>query len=110
MPRLDAEVAVLLTSVELDDLLLLEEIRKVLSFGKGDDFPAELSYIRLHVCGNACAFKVIVSCDPSACRSIAESELWARPWRLLRVGAPAVPSEGVHLIRVGATALLTYRL
>src|ERR1019366_2605996 len=60
-----------LASVIFDDLLLLEELRKILSFRQSDDLAFEILNVRIDISRNWSAFKVICSGHSPADFSIA---------------------------------------
>src|SRR5438046_352276 len=55
-----------LARVEFYDLRLLEELRKVLALGQGDDLASELRVVGIHISWNRGAFIVVVASDPAA--------------------------------------------
>lgn len=59
-------------SVELDDLLLLEELGEVFSLGESDDFALHVLHIGFDVSRDCSAFVVVVSSDVSARLSISD--------------------------------------
>jgi hypothetical protein len=82
----------LLSSVEFDDLLLLEEGGEVLSFRKGDDLASELRHIWLHISRDSRTLEVIVSSDAAACRSVSDFDRIAN----LQLEARDVDESAVH--------------
>lgn len=61
-----------LTSVEFDDLLLLEELRKIFSLWHGDDLSVHALNVRFDIRRNRSAFVVIVSSNVSARLSVSD--------------------------------------
>lgn len=59
-------------SVELDDLLLLEELGEVFSLGESDDFALHVLNIGFDVSRDCSAFVVVVSSDVSARLSVSD--------------------------------------